>query len=130
MPAVAGSATMVVMSRLDHLYERDVVIVCECLTAAVRGSFFPEWEFQTLMGLERTEVEQVLETWPDARDLERQDTAVSNVLNMLLGYPHDEWRAWQTYISASPEEVGTVLARWRGDPALDESPRGFFDRLR
>lgn len=118
------------MSRLERLSLRDRKIVRDCLTAAVRGPFFPESEFYALIGLERDEVEQVLAAWPDARDPDDQDVAVNNVLNWLLGYPHGEWRAWPAYISAEPAEVAGVLARWRGEDAFDPEPRGYFDRLR
>jgi hypothetical protein len=44
--------------------ERDVEVVRECLTTAVRGPFFPHWEFGTLIGLTRDDVQQVLLDWP------------------------------------------------------------------
>jgi hypothetical protein len=118
------------MRGLERFSARDVEVVRECLTAAVQGPFFPEWEFHTLMGLERTEVADLLEAWPDSRGSEEQDLAVNNVLNNLLGYPHDEWRAWKNYISAQPAEVASVLTRWRGDEEFDPEARGYFDRLR
>ena len=105
-------------------------IVRDCLTAAVRGPFFPDWEFHTLIGLERAEVERGLASWPDASNSDDQDLAVSNVLNNLLGYPDREWDAWQTYISVQPAEVATVLTRWRGDDEFERDARGYFDRLR
>jgi len=117
------------VSGFDRLSARDVEIIRDCLAAAVRGPFFPDWEFQTLMGLERAGVEQVLAAWPASISSENQDVAVNNVLNNLLGYPHEEWDAWPSYISVQPAEVASVLARWRGDDEFDWDARGYFDRL-
>ena len=61
-------------------------------------------------------------------DAERQDLAVNNALNNLLGYPHGKESSWSEFISADPTEVADVLARWRGDDP-DTAPRAYFDRL-
>ena len=102
----------------------------ECLTAAVRGPFFPDWEFQTLFGLEREDVAAVLERWPDPKCPEDQDVAVTNALNYLLHYPHRQWGVWNDFISVAPREIVPVLARWAGEAELDVSPLGFFNRIR
>jgi len=116
-------------SALDRLSSSDVEIVRQCLTATVAGPFFPDWEFQTLFGLARDEVAEVLDHWPDPANPEDQDLAVNNALNWLLGYPHGQEQAWREFISAEPSDVAAVLTRWRGDDAWDPSPRGHFDRL-
>jgi hypothetical protein len=118
------------MSELDQLSARDVEIVQECLIAAVHGPFFPDEEFHTLMGLTRAEVQQILAGWPAVDETDAQDLAVNNVLNNLLGYPHQEWDCWRDYVSAEPAEVAAILARWRGEDDLDTESRGYFDRLR
>ena len=102
----------------------------ECLRAAVEGPFFPEWEFQTLMGLERAEVAAVLAEWPGTTRSDDQVVAVNNVLNNLLGYPHAaSEQTWRSYIEASPREVADVLSRWRADGDHDPSAEGYFNRL-
>jgi len=117
-------------TQLDRLSSEDVEVVRECLTAAVRGPFFPDWEFQTLFGLERDGVAAVLERWPDPECPEDQDVAVTNALNYLLHYPHKHWELWSDFISAAPREIVPVLARWTGETELDVSPVGFFNRIR
>jgi len=102
----------------------------DCLRAAVEGPFFPDREFQTLIGLERGEVGAVLAEWPGTNSPEDQDLAVNNVLNNLLGYPHrasDE--TWAAYIGASPREVAEALTRWRGDTHRDSGGEGYVNRL-
>jgi hypothetical protein len=117
-------------SALDRLSASDVEIVRQCLAATVAGPFFPDWEFHILFGLERDEVAELLDRWPDPANPEDQDLAVNNALSWLLGYPHGQEQAWSEFISAPPSEVAAVLTRWRGDDAWDASPRGSFDRLR
>jgi hypothetical protein len=104
-------------------------VVGQCLVAAVEGPFFPEEEFHTLIGLTRTEVERVAESWPDGSAPLEQDRAVKNVLANLLGYPHGEWDAWRDYVAVAPEEVGSILARWRGEPERNRTPKTYFDQL-
>jgi len=43
----------------SELTERAREIVAGCLAATVQEEFFPEWEFQTLFGVDRSVVE-----WP------------------------------------------------------------------
>ena len=117
-------------SPLDRLSVEDIDVVRQCLAAAVRGPFFPDWEFSTLFGHERDEVAGVLERWPDRENPEDQDVAVSNTLNWLLGYPHERWDVWGEFISVAPREVAPVMARWVGEDELDISTRGYFNRLR
>ncbi|QDF03971.1 hypothetical protein [Myxococcus xanthus] len=92
---------------------RDEKIIEECLRAAVEGPFFPDWEFPVLFGLDRAEVAAILASWPVWDDPAKQKLAINNSLNNLLGYPHKKWALWPQYISASPEEVKAVFARWR-----------------
>jgi hypothetical protein len=114
------------MDPIARLSRRDRVIVGECLAAAVHGSFFDESEFQTLIGLQRHEVEAVRAMWPAGG--EHRDLAVANVLNNLVGYP---WSSsldeWSSFISVSRAEVAAVLARWHGRDSRDHS--SYFDNM-
>jgi hypothetical protein len=117
------------MGAVQRLSAREVEIVRQCLSAAVEGPFFPDWEFDTLIGLDRDEVAEVLAAWPGG-DADTQDLAVNNVLNNLLGYPHHQWEILQQYVTATSADIAAVLAHWRGDEQFDPAPRGYFDRLR
>lgn len=87
-----------------------LTIIRECLRAAVEGPFFPDWEFSILFGLEREKVRIIYEAWPEQTvDGASFKRAIINTLNNLLGYPHGEEQAWSEYISASPQEVCTIL---------------------
>ena len=58
---------------------------------AANGEYFPDWEFQTLIGVDRQEVREAATSW--LADGVISDDALDtthSVLNNLLGYPHGE----------------------------------------
>lgn len=67
---------------------KQIEILRRAMFAAADGSFFPDWEFETLMGGSREEVRRVAREWQQEEgESKRRDIAV-NVLNNFLGYPH------------------------------------------
>ncbi len=82
----------------------------QCLHAEAEGPFFPDWEFATLMGVNRDIVQKVDKDWPE-RTVSPMDfrCAVLNTLNNLTGYPHQREDAWGDYIPASPDDVRILL---------------------
>lgn len=89
-------------------------ITKDCLRAVVEGPFFPDWEFQTLIGVDRDTVRVVMEAWP-VRTVEPEAfvCAVMNSLTWLVFYPHGQTEAWDRYISVGPDEVRQALDRLR-----------------
>ena len=99
---------------LADLEQSEREIVRQCLNAAVNGPFFPEWEFHTLFGLERSEVKAVLRAWPKLVETKEEvQVAINNTLNNLLGYPHGCEKEWPHFISVSSNEVKRVFNKWR-----------------
>jgi hypothetical protein len=123
-------AAFVRWRRLRRLSPRDQDVVRKCLTAALHGPFFPEEQFHSLMGLTRNEVRDVIRAWPDGAAPVEQDLAVNNVLVSLLGHPDHEHQAWDDYVSVTREEVESILARWRGEPARDGAGATYSNDLR
>ena len=123
----------------QSLSDEDSAVIRGCLKAAVHGPFFPDWEFNILIGLTRSEVEIVLTRWPTAPEetpagydspQHFQVVAVNNVMNNLLGYPHgirDE--AFVREVGASEQQVAETLARWRSDDTFNADEDGYVDRL-
>lgn len=93
------------------LSEHEREIISQCLRAAVEGPFFPEWEFQTLVGVSREEISSLCTRWQaSVNDHDDQDV-VLNVLNNLIGYPHGHETEWRAHIDAGPDEVSSILAK-------------------
>ncbi len=86
----------------------------EALAAAARGPFFPDWEFQTLIGFDRPAVEVAAtsfsSTTPLAGDLALM---LNNCIANLLGYPHGQDSAWSQWMSVTPQELEAIFSRWR-----------------
>ena len=101
-----------IVSRFFPEKEKD--IVRQCLVAALDGSFFPDWEFQTLFGIDRKTLAEIVDSWPHIDDTEENIfLAVNNSLANLVGYPHGSAEEWKKYISATPDEVRNILEYWK-----------------
>ena len=86
----------------------------EVLIASARGPFFPNWEFHTLFGLERTEVETIAEYFSAATPITGDVAlALNNALANLLGYPHEQEAVWSQWLSVTPAELQVIFSRWR-----------------
>jgi len=92
------------------LSSNEILTVGKCLKAAAEGPFFPEWEFQTLIGWSRAEVHQVANAWPSPAIAPRElAELVVAVLNNLVGYPHGQDSCWSAFIDVPPAEVTRLL---------------------
>jgi hypothetical protein len=117
---------------LADLSDAERRIVRECLRAAVEGSFFPDWEFHTLFGLERGEVRRISSLWPALDEADESAViAINNSLTNLLGYPATNGdEEWPKFISMTPGEVARIFDKWRGkSPRTSTESQSYFDDL-
>jgi hypothetical protein len=85
----------------------------EALSAATRGPFFPDWEFPTLFGLERAEVERIALDFAESTEISGPvRIALNGALNNLLGYPHQCHDLWHDWISVTPAELSEIYESW------------------
>src|SRR5256885_16434337 len=97
---------------LNNLTDADTVIVGQALRAAADGPFFPDWEFPTLFGLERSELRAIADAWPKpAASRDDVEMAVNNSLNNLLGYPHRQDVVWSEWISVDRNQLKKLFNR-------------------
>lgn len=108
----------------------EVELVRKCLEAAVDGPFFPEWEFEVLMGLSREEMREICARWPDVPEHLPTQRAVHSALGNLVGYPHRMEAELRTRVGVSAEELDLLFDRLVGgwlvtspSPSEDESAR-------
>jgi hypothetical protein len=93
----------------------DFRVLKESLLAASRGPFFPDWEFGTLFGLQRAEVEAIAEAFSPSTTISGDVAlAVHNAVNNLQGYPHQQEAAWHQWLSVTPSELKAVHNRIAG----------------
>ena len=115
---------------LANLNEREREVVRECLRAAAEGPFFPEWEFETIFGLKRDEVRQVLLSWPKLDESDDSVVrAINNSFNNLLGYPtRNKAETWPKFISVSGIELARIFDKWKvRTPRASYKTRDYFD---
>ena len=100
------------MTFASLLTREEIEIVRSALAAAVDPLFFPDWEFQTLFGVDRSTVSRVRETWPDRRVAEDEFLcAVINSLNSLLGYPHVQDDLLARYVPEGTTRIQAILIK-------------------
>ena len=89
-------------------------VLRESLIAAARGPFFPDWEFHSLFGLDRSEVESIADAFSSDTPLTGDVVlALNNAMGNLLGYPHGQEAAWPQWLSVTPAELQVIFSRWR-----------------
>lgn len=99
---------------LERFDEDEKRVLREALRAAAEGPFFPDWEFRTLFGLDRSTVATIAQAWPNIDESSDEVVlAINNSLVNLVGYPHGEKDQWSKYISVSREEVLRILEKWK-----------------
>lgn len=103
---------------IAKLAEQEKKVIYECMKAALEGPFFPDWEFQTLFGIDRKRLAAILADWPNVDDSDESVMlAINNSMGNLVGYPHGKDSEWTNFLSASRAEVLDVLRKWKMDRA-------------
>ena len=107
---------------LAKLSDRDRQIILQCLNAILNGRFL-EGEFQTRLGIESEELEQIIAAYPnidDSDDDSKEALAINNCLNEVsngIGFSDLEWSKWFNVKKSEVEEVfgkWAVLRGWSG----------------
>lgn len=93
---------------LGHLDPSEIETVRRALHAAAHGPFFPDWEFHTLFGVERSDVVGALQRFPNLSG-ETDELAINNAFANLLGYPHGHSLA---AFELEGEQLRRVFDRW------------------
>lgn len=104
---------LIFQEKLLKISVKETQLIGECLNAIANGPFLPDWEFQTLTGLERKEVAIIAKRWPDFdKHNDAVLLAVSNSMNHLHGYPHHKESELSKYLSVSEEQLREFSDKW------------------
>ena len=110
------------MIALNQLDSHELQLVRRCLEAAASGRFFPDWEFETLFGLSRSEVRAVAARWPQNAAEPTTEVAVLNAVANLYGYPHGKEREIRQMLDADPASLGRLLDKLRSTSSTRQEP--------
>lgn len=115
---------------IEYLSCDDLEVVRGALEATVKGDFFPDWEFQTLFGVNRDEVREVLSSWPSQSvDDVTFICAFRNSLSHLSGYPHGQEQEILRYVPGGVAEIRRVRDKLRSlDAQLSRDGRPMLRR--
>jgi len=96
------------MITLNTNLEKKVVL--QCLKASLDEKIFPDWEFNTLFGLSKKEVANIVANWEhvDISD-ENIQLAINNAFTNLLGYPHGQEKILESLLGISCEELAKMF---------------------
>ena len=97
---------------IESLTKEEKLLIGRCLYEAANGEYFPDWEFQTLIGVDRQEVRKAASCWLTDEDISdaAMDTTVA-VLNNLLGYPHGRKADLERATGVSEEKVTVAFTK-------------------
>ncbi|MGY4478916.1 hypothetical protein [Bradyrhizobium sp. USDA 3364] len=99
-------------SLVEELSPAEIEIVRRSLQATVEGGFFPDWEFETLIGASRDEVREVYAAWPlQTVEPDVFRGAVFNSMNNLIGYPHGKEEELMVYVPEGRAAMVQLLKR-------------------
>jgi hypothetical protein len=88
-------------------------IVGRCLYEAADGAYFPDWEFETLIGTDRAAVRKAASIWLAAGRVSGDARGVTlSVLNSLLGYPHYRTSELERCVGAPISTLKSILERY------------------
>src|SRR5262245_26880713 len=99
-------------SLADALSPAEIETVRRALRAIVEGSFFPDWEFETLIGVDRDTVRKVHAAWPQPTvEQDEFSCAVIGSMNNLVGYPHGKNDELVSYVPEGRAAIEQALNR-------------------
>src|SRR5215470_15299961 len=99
---------------LESLSGEEREVLRRAMVAAAEGPYFPDWEFQTLFGVTRAEVSDVVRARPrldESHDVFRQ--AINNALVHLIHYPHGQTVRLERELGVATARLEGIFAKWR-----------------
>lgn len=85
-------------------------ILKNSIKAAIDGPFFPEWEFQTLLGVYRKELKDFYDNWNNRYFMSQEPLLkITSVLGMLISYPHKQNEILISCYGVSPDNLNIIF---------------------
>ena len=95
-------------------------IVTLCLDEAANGDYFPDWEFETLIGASRSTVRDAALRFSTGLEISPEMESVAlSVLNNLLGYPHAKMDQLERNTRAEGRTILEAFTRLQKSASLD-----------
>ncbi|WP_108663622.1 hypothetical protein [Acuticoccus kandeliae] len=92
----------------------DIAILEACMRASLDERVFDREEFHTIMGVDPSQMRDILDDMPDV-DLRKDAVvvAINNATLNIIGYPHRNSREIESILGRSIGDIELVFERWR-----------------
>ncbi|MDU8926759.1 hypothetical protein RXV86_05110 [Alisedimentitalea sp. MJ-SS2] len=115
------------MSEVFAFTDKDVESVRRCIQAIAEGPFLPDWEFATVMGFKRQELQDWLAL--DVFEIEGDAMKMAiAAMNNLSGYPHGKNEELEDMTNLARNEIRPLLVKFKKAKGLEPSS-SYFDNL-
>jgi hypothetical protein len=100
---------------IKNLSDDDQKIILQCMKCVYGGSYIDDLEFHTRLGINRIELKQLIDEWPEIDDSHNGSSAqlaVNNCLNEVcngIRFNNEDWSIW---FKANREEIYDVYKCW------------------
>ena len=97
------------------LSDTDQQVIFQCLKAILEGPFIDGLEFQTRLGINRDELSQVVQAWPNVDDSNQDSVealAINNCMNELCHGLNISDCQWSQWLGVDRRDVCEVYSRW------------------
>ena len=93
----------------------DTAIIRNSMLFATDGPNFPDWEFSTIFGFDRSEVRAIANSLSSQAPVTTETIrAVASTFNNLSGYPGGR-EYWAEFVPSSWPEALSAFERWRNE---------------
>lgn len=97
----------------EQLSPDEQEIIRRCMTAILDGPYIEDVHFGTRLGLDRSEMREIVAKWPDLDDSDPDvDLAINNSLNEVCNGVRITAKEWARRIGEPKEAVERTYNRW------------------
>src|ERR1051325_3761340 len=93
----------------------DIEVIQQCLAAILDGPFISDWEFHIRLGVERSDLGDILKTrsFENTPLSETAQLAINNCMNEVSHGLRISTEQWETYFTVPKDTVRNTFVRWR-----------------
>ena len=99
----------------EQLSKKEQRTILQCMTAILEGTYIDNAEFQTRLGIDRTEMQEVIGSWPNLNDTDQTSNtslAINNCMNEVCNGIEISGHKWRDWFDVSKEEVESLYLKW------------------
>jgi hypothetical protein len=87
----------------------------QCMKAIAEGSEIEDWEFHTRLGIVRSTLRKIINSWPEIDDSSNHSDeclAINNCMNEICNGIHIPSTEWRKHFTQSRDEIRHTYHKW------------------